>query len=115
MSEARLTTHVLDLSVGRPAAGLAFVLSRLGDGAGELVRARLNADGRTDEPLLQGDALVPGRYELVWSVGDYFASGDAGPSFLDDVPIRFGVAGGVGHLHVALLVTPWSYTTYRGS
>jgi 5-hydroxyisourate hydrolase len=125
MGEARLTTHVLDLTAGRPAAGMALVLSRLGDGGGELVRARLNADGRTDGPLLQGDALVPGRYELLWSVGSYFGGsadteaaigeGPAGAPYLDEVPIRFGVAEGVGHLHVALLVTPWSYTTYRGS
>src|ERR1700712_3121737 len=125
MSEGRLTTHVLDLTTGRPAAGMALVLSRLGDGGGELVRTRLDADGRTDGPLLQGAALAPGRYELLWSVGDYFGGPDdgegaigegaAGAPSLDEVPIRFGVNEGIGHLHVALLVTPWSYTTYRGS
>jgi hydroxyisourate hydrolase len=123
----QLTTHVLDLAGGRPAEGLGIVVSRLdGSGAAVLVRAKTNRDGRTDGPLLAGADLTPGRYELAFEVAEYFA-GRASKSthdpeveapsipFLEIVPIRFGVAPGTGHLHVALLVTPWSYTTYRGS
>jgi 5-hydroxyisourate hydrolase-like protein (transthyretin family) len=83
-----------------------------------LVTTATNVDGRTDAPLLSGDDLAPGRYELAFAVGDHFAAAipDVGsPPFLDVVPIHFGVGPDVGHLHVALLVTPWSYTTYRGS
>jgi 5-hydroxyisourate hydrolase len=124
---SRLTTHVLDLTSGRPAAGLAVVLSRLdGPTAEPVARATTNADGRTDAPLLEGSALVPGRYELAFAVGDWFAAqGGATPGstagspeglrYLDVVPVHFGVAPDGDHLHVALLVTPWSYTTYRGS
>jgi hydroxyisourate hydrolase len=119
---SRLTTHVLDLVTGRPAAGMALVVSRLDDPvAGPVARATTNADGRTDEPLLEGADLVPGRYELAFAVGDWFAAqaGDAAGAaevpYLDVVPVHIGLAPGVDHLHVALLVTPWSYTTYRGS
>ena len=110
----KLTTHVLDTAHGRPAAGLAVELWR--DGA--LLKAvRTNADGRTDEPLLAGDALTAGTYELVFAVGAYFAaSGLAGePPFLDRVPVRFGVADAGAAYHVPLLVAPWAYSTYRGS
>ncbi len=121
----QLTCHVLDVSRGVPAAGVAVRLSRP-DGAdvGLVLSTTTNADGRTDGPLLAGDELVPGRYELAFAVGDHFASTAstastaAGPPearYLDVVPIHFGVAADVAHLHVALLVTPWSYTTYRGS
>jgi hydroxyisourate hydrolase len=115
-----LTTHVLDLSTGRPAAGLGVMLSRL-DGARleVLTTVTTNGDGRTDQPLLSAEQLSSGHYELVFSVGDYFAGSGAVESgtipYLDTVPIRFGVAPELDHLHVALLVTPWSYTTYRGS
>jgi hydroxyisourate hydrolase len=120
---SRLTTHVLDLTTGRPAAGLVVVVSRLDDPTvGPVARATTNADGRTDEPLLEGPDLVPGRYELAFSVGDWFAAQGGGDGraaaevpYLDVVPVHVGVAPEVGHLHVALLVTPWSYTTYRGS
>lgn len=125
----RLSTHVLDTAAGRPAAGLRLTLDRLGDagdgaesGGGE-ARVRVletvtNADGRTDAPLLQGEALEPGVYELRFAVGDYFlARGEAlpDPPFLDVVPVRFGVADADGHYHVPLLVSPWSFSTYRGS
>jgi len=82
-----------------------------------LTRTRTNADGRTDEPLLQGDDLVRGVYELLFEVGDYFADvlPADGPRFLDQVPIRFGVADPAMHYHVPLLASPWSYSTYRGS
>jgi 5-hydroxyisourate hydrolase len=105
----RLTTHVLDTARGRPAAAVAVVLRRDGE---EVARAVTNGDGRTDAPLLEGDALAPGVYELTFGVGDYFGD-DAG--FLDEVPVRFTVGAGDGDLHVPLLVSPWSYTTYRGS
>jgi hydroxyisourate hydrolase len=116
----RLTTHVLDLTGGQPARGLAVALTRLdGPGAGPLVRVETNAEGRTDQPLLSGPDLAAGRYELAYSVGAWFADRSTGnvPAipYLDVVPIHFGVDAGTGHLHVALLITPYSYTTYRGS
>ncbi len=119
-----LTTHVLDLTCGRPAAGMRIVLSRLDAASAAstilspIANVVTNADGRTDEPLLAGPELGAGRYELTYAVGDYFAASAESPAdsrYLDIVPIRFGVTAGVDHLHVALLVTPWSYTTYRGS
>jgi 5-hydroxyisourate hydrolase len=108
----RLTTHVLDTATGRPAAGVAIELVRDGE---VLARATTNADGRTDAPLLE--ALEVGFYELRFAVGAYFAGGGAvsDPPFLDVVPIRFGVADAGAHHHVPLLVSPWSYSTYRGS
>ena len=104
----RLTTHVLDVTKGLPAAGVAIELTRL-DPPEVLVRTTTNADGRTDEPLATG--LAPGRYVLAFRIGDYFGTDE----YLDVVPIRFGIPSGAEHVHVALLVTPWSYTTYRGS
>ena len=107
----RLTTHVLDTACGRPAAGVRYELFAL-DGARRLVaEGRTNADGRADAPLLEGAALVEGRYELLFRVGDYFGQAP----FLDEVPVRFTVADASQHYHVPLLVSPWSYTTYRGS
>jgi len=115
----RLSTHVLDTVNGRPAAGVAITLDRLGpDGSRERLAAVVtNADGRTDAPLLAG-ALVPGTYELGFAVGAYFRTlGTAlpEPAFLDLVPLRFGIAEPDGHYHVPLLASPWSYSTYRGS
>lgn len=116
-----LTTHVLDISRGRPAAGVALELFRrgAGDGAAEsIARARTNADGRTDRPLLAAGELLAGGYELVFDVGAYFrAQGLAqnDPPFLGLVPIRFGVADPGAGYHVPLLVSPWAYSTYRGS
>ena len=117
----RLSTHVLDVSTGKPAAGVVIELHRRTPNGGmELVaRAVTNGDGRTDRPLLADDALQTGCYEVVFHVGDYFrAQGFAGlaePPFLDRVPVRFGIADPNGHTHVPLLVSPWSYSTYRGS
>jgi 5-hydroxyisourate hydrolase len=116
----RLTTHVLDVALGRPAAGVAIELVRLtGDGGEEcLARAVTNADGRTGAPLLEGDALLAGTYELRFAAGDYLrAAGHAvgDPPFLDVVPVRFAIAAPDEHHHVPLLVSPWSYSTYRGS
>lgn len=116
----RLTTHVLDTARGCPAAGMEIGLWSLGAGGERrlLATIRTNAEGRTDGPLLEGEALRAGVYELIFSVGAYFAAqGPAGgtPPFLGDVPIRFGVADPGAHYHVPLLASPWSYTTYRGS
>jgi 5-hydroxyisourate hydrolase len=116
----KLTTHVLDTAHGCPAAGMRVRLLRL-DGAGapaELKALALDADGRAPAPLLAGAALARGRYRLVFSVGAYFASRAAvlaDPPFLDDVPVDFGIAAVDQHYHVPLLVSPWSYSTYRGS
>ncbi len=107
----RLTTHVLDTAQGRPAAGIPIELARLSDDEREVLRqVTTNADGRTDEPLLAEGELGEGEYELVFSVGDHFGTG-----FLDRVPVRFRVADADAHYHVPLLVSPWSYSTYRGS
>ena len=116
----RLTTHVLDIAAGRPAAGLAIVLFRVGadETREHLVVTRTNADGRTDAPLLSGDELRPGVYELVFDVGSYFSAEEPdGPSvpFLSKVPVRFGIADSDAHYHVPLLTSPWAYSTYRGS
>ncbi len=116
----RLSTHVLDTHSGRPAAGVAVELVELSElGASRLVtRTVTNADGRTDRPLIGGRPVPIGHYELTFSVGDYFAARQVAmsdPPFLDRIPLRFSVSEPEGHLHVPLLVTPWSYATYRGS
>ncbi|TVQ54229.1 MAG: hydroxyisourate hydrolase [Rhodobacteraceae bacterium] len=115
----RLTTHVLDTAAGRPAAGLGVALYRIGpDGAREPVaQAATNADGRLDAPLLAGPAFAPGVYELVFDAGAYLAAQGAtltDPPFLEQIPIRFGMAED-GHYHVPLLLSPYGYATYRGS
>lgn len=119
MSGGFLTTHVLDTARGVPAAGLEIVLCRLdGDARVELARMRTNADGRTDSPILPADSFAPGRYELVFAAGDYLrATGQAGdtPLFLDEVPVRFGISDAASHYHVPLLLSPFGYSTYRGS
>lgn len=117
----RLTTHVLDTAQGRAAARVAIELWRLsanGNRVAKLCAVRTNADGRTDAPLLEGGALTAGVYELVFAVGEYFAGqplATPDPPFLDQVPVRFGVADPAAHYHVPLLVSPWAYSTYRGS
>jgi 5-hydroxyisourate hydrolase len=114
----RLSTHVLDTVLGRPASGVEIELFAIeGKTRRRVARARTNADGRTDAPLLIGDTFHTGTYELIFHVGPYFRSTEAAaePSFLDLVPIRFSIAEPDGHYHVPLLVTPWSYSTYRGS
>ena len=114
-----LTTHVLDTARGRPAADLRVELFRLdpsGEGRSLLKEVRTNADGRTGAPLLGGDELAGGVYELVFAVGEYFAGEEIpDPPFLGRVPVRFGIADPTSHYHVPLLVSPWSYSTYRGS
>jgi 2-oxo-4-hydroxy-4-carboxy-5-ureidoimidazoline decarboxylase len=116
----RLSTHVLDTHGGKPAAGIAVELIELSElGASRVVtRAVTNSDGRTNTPLIGGRPVPIGRYELIFSVGKYFADRGVAmsdPPFLDQVPLRFSVSEPEGHLHVPLLVTPWSYATYRGS
>ena len=114
-STGKLTTHVLDTMNGCPAAGMAVRLYR--DGA-PLMALQLNADGRAEAPLLAGDTFLPGRYRLVFAVADYFRARGVElpePAFLDEVPLDFGIADPASHYHVPLLVSPWSYSTYRGS
>ena len=116
----RLSTHVLDNNSGKPAEGIAVELvERSALGASRvLTRAVTNSDGRTDQPLIGGRPVPIGHYELIFSVGSYFKERNvevSDPPFLDDVALRFAVSDPEGHLHVPLLVTPWSYATYRGS
>jgi len=114
----KLTTHVLDTVHGRPAAGMQIELWSLTGSPRLLKTAVTNADGRVDGPLLAGEELQVGQYELVFLVGDYFAAQGvalAKPAFLDRIPVRFGIANVTTPYHVPLLVSPWSYSTYRGS
>ena len=108
----RISTHVLDTANGRPGAGMKVEFSVLERGAWKLLKTvATNRDGRTDQPLLEGEALRPGTYQLLFHVGDYFGQ----KAFLDLVPIRFGIADASAHYHVPLLCSPWGYTTYKGS
>lgn len=113
----RLTTHVLDTAGGVPARGVGITLSRLGgDRPVPVASAATNDDGRCDGPLLEGEALVGGPYELEFRVGEYFAGrGLPAPAFLDVVPVRFLVSDPAQHYHVPLLISPYGYSTYRGS
>lgn len=108
----KLSTHVLDLVKGKPAAGMSVRLSRLEGPAPVLLKSVLtNADGRTDAPLLDAGEMAAGLYELEFAIGDYFGS----PEFLDVVPVRFRIADATASYHVPLLCSPWAYQTYRGS
>ena len=115
----RLSTHVLDTAHGCPAAGMSVTLQRLEPGGPVMLKSlRLNADGRSEGPLLQADEMVAGRYRLLFEVAAYFRSrGQAlpEPPFIDVVTLDFGIADAQGHYHVPLLASPWSYSTYRGS
>lgn len=115
----RLSTHVLDTTLGRPAAGIPIELHRLAEhGRTALATAVTNTDGRTDTPLLSGDRLEVGVYELTFHVGDYLrrvAPGRPEPAFLDDVVVRVGIAESNGNYHVPLLLSPHGYSVYRGS
>lgn len=120
MAGGRLTTHVLDTARGKPAAGVRITLYRIsGQSHQKVAETVTNADGRTDAPMLTGDKLTPGSYELVFAAGDYLrASGQAAAGevlFLDEIPIRFGVPDAGQHYHVPLLISPFAYSTYRGS
>jgi len=114
----RLTTHVLDTARGQPGAGMRVELYALDRGRRLLKTIVTNDDGRADDPLLDGDAFAPGNYELMFHAGDYFRAAGvtmSTPPFLDEVPIRFGIGAADRHYHVPLLISPWSYSTYRGS
>ena len=119
MTSGRLTTHVLDTALGKPAAGMTIMLYKIsGQSHRKLLEAVTNADGRCDAPLLAGDTLLAGSYELVFCAGAYLrATGQAGDGvlFLDEIPIRFGIPDAGQHYHVPLLLSPFSYSTYRGS
>ena len=114
-----LSTHVLDTMNGCPAAGMAVALYRVEPGGATPIRQlALNDDGRAPSPLLEGDALLPGTYRLVFGVAAYFRGRGVGlpdPPFLSEVPLEFGIADAGAHYHVPLLCSPWSYSTYRGS
>jgi 5-hydroxyisourate hydrolase len=112
-----LTTHVLDTANGRPGSGVSIRLFSLTDGRHLVASAMTNNDGRTDEPLMDKETFRPGVYELEFSVGEYFSgmkAKQADPPFLEHVVIRVTLAND-DHYHVPLLVSPWSYSTYRGS
>ena len=113
----RITTHVLDTAAGRPAAGLKVILTRLEGSPKVIAETLTNADGRCDKPLLDGATFASGQYEIAFHVGDYFRRTGAklpDPPFLDVVSLRFGVSEDA-HYHVPLLVSPFAYSTYRGS
>ena len=117
---AGVTTHVLDVTSGRPAGGVRVELYELAGGSDRKLIADVvtNADGRTDKPLISPDQARAGQFELIFHAADYFRRRRAelaDPPFLDIIPIRFGVADPEAHYHVPLLVSPWSYSTYRGS
>jgi len=116
---ARLSTHVLDTHSGRPASGMVLRLEHnTATGWETILQTKTNADGRTDEPLLQIESLIVGTYRLTFNVGDYFREQGlvlTEPAFLEQVPVEFGLANETGNYHVPLLCTPWSYSTYRGS
>ena len=121
MATGKLTTHVLDTAKGCPAAQISVEIWQLSNNPESrtlLTLTQTNANGRTDEPLLQGEDFNVGIYELIFAVGDYFAVTERDlpqPQFLDRVPIRVGIADTEAHYHVPLLVSPWAYSTYRGS
>lgn len=115
----RLTTHVLDTMAGTPAAGLTIELWAIADGGWRRLGTVItNADGRVDGPLLEGESLVAGQYELRFQAGDYLRGNGIAlpePAFLDVIPIRFGIADTAAHYHVPLLLSAYGYSTYRGS
>jgi 5-hydroxyisourate hydrolase len=117
----QLTTHVLDTTLGKPATALrltVWAITADADIKTALKTVETNSDGRTDEPLLNGEEFKPGTYEITFDVAAYFARTGAkisDPPFLDQIPIRFTIADPDGKYHVPLLVSPWSYSTYRGS
>ena len=119
MATGKLTTHVLDTARGKPAAGVRIMLYRIsGQSRRKIAETVTNADGRCDAPVLTGAGLTVGKYELVFCAGDYLrASGQAQGDtiFLDEIPIRFGIEDADQHYHVPLLISPFAYSTYRGS
>ena len=115
---ARLSTHVLDMARGTPASGVTVELHAVAETRRHIRTVTTNRDGRTDEPLLSVDRIETGAYELTFHAGDYFRAAGVpvtDPAFLDLVVIRFGIADAAGSYHVPLLLSPYGYTTYRGS
>ncbi len=115
----KLSTHVLDIAHGKPGAGVKVALFSVGPAGRQLLTTALtNADGRCGAPLLEGAAMLAGQYELVFHAGDYFAGLGLDlprPRFIDQVSVAFGIADAEQNYHVPLVVSPWSYSTYRGS
>lgn len=114
----KLTTHILDVRNGKPAAGIAITLYKVAGSTMKLIGQFIsNNDGRTDHPLLEGSAFEPGEYQIEFDVQAYFSGqcGEGAPSFLNIIPIRFGVSDASDHYHVPLVCSPWTYSTYRGS
>ena len=115
----KLSTHVLDITQGKPGAGVKVALYAVGAQGRTLIKTDVtNADGRCSAPLLEGETMKTGKYELVFGAGDYFAAQGVElpePRFIDEVTIAFGVAGADQNYHVPLVVSPWAYSTYRGS
>ena len=113
----KLTTHVLDTYSGRPAGGIKVEVYYISNERNKLNSILLNNDGRSDKPLVDGNTFKEGKYELVFYVGDYFKKVANLPKtpFLDEVVIKFGISNIKEHYHVPLLVSPWSYSTYKGS
>lgn len=115
----KLSTHVLDISQGKPGAGVRVALYAVGPQGRELLKSDItNADGRCAAPLLEGETMKAGKYELVFGAGDYFAAQGVAlpePRFIDEVTLAFGVASADQNYHVPLVVSPWAYSTYRGS
>ncbi len=115
----RLTTHILDASKGQPGSDIKIELYRVeGERTTLINTVYTNSDGRTDSPVLEGKDYLPGKYQLVFHTGPYMKKSGVEllePAFLDDVVIRFGIAAGEEHYHVPLLISPYSYSTYRGS
>jgi 5-hydroxyisourate hydrolase len=115
----KLSTHVLDISAGKPGAGVKVALYAVGPGGRALLKTDItNVDGRCAAPLLEGDDMKAGKYELVFGAGDYFAAQGVElpePRFIDEVTLAFGIASAEQNYHVPLVVSPWAYSTYRGS
>lgn len=114
----RLTTHVLDTARGCPASGVSVALYRITSERELIAETTTNDDGRLDSPILEEASFITGNYELVFGAGSYFQSAGLDlpdPPFVDEVVLRFGIADPDAHYHVPLLVSPWSYSTYRGS
>jgi 5-hydroxyisourate hydrolase len=116
----KLTTHVLDISIGKPASGVLVKLGRVDPNKGiePIQSSYTNEDGRLNHPLLEGEDMKEGIYELQFHVGDYYrklGASNESPSFLDCVPVRFGISEPDSHYHVPLLISPGGYSTYRGS
>ena len=117
MKQGFLTTHVLDTYSGTPGNNIKVDLYLIKDGREKITSVLLNKDGRSDKPLIEGEKFITGEYELIFHISDYFANITKLPKipFLNEVIIRFGISNNKEHYHIPLLVSPWSYSTYRGS